>query len=234
MIDLRQLLPSAEVRACAHCTVEGCSAPTREGKPWCPEHAVEHSPYAQRIAREWDRRRRAEKGGPLPENLLRDAAQLVRDRGTASFACLSRFLDVEAGVVPRIVDALVSRGGYRQGRTWRGQPCVGVRGAALHVPRRASRAPAPKPAPPAPKPPKREREPKATQWVHLSQRHLIAWLDQRPRGKRGVRGGARQLAEAVGVTYAAVVSWRAGRTVPRLSVQERLARVLRESRALSA
>jgi hypothetical protein len=28
------------------CEAEGCGKPTREGKPWCSEHVLTHSPYA--------------------------------------------------------------------------------------------------------------------------------------------------------------------------------------------
>jgi hypothetical protein len=39
-----------------HCEVPGCGRTTRERKPWCPEHALSHSPYVLEVKAEVARR----------------------------------------------------------------------------------------------------------------------------------------------------------------------------------
>lgn len=117
MIDPRKL----PIHSC-----EVCGAPTREGKPWCTDHVLTHSPYARSIRAEVEARERCELGARLAEHLVEDAAKLLVDRGGASVARVSRELNVGLAVAERVAAELERRGVGRRGRTKRGHPAIVV------------------------------------------------------------------------------------------------------------
>ena len=103
-----------------HCTVDGCTAPTREGKPWCQEHVGE-SPYVRRLVAEIDTlERQAERGrGPLlREEILSVLANGPRSTEKLRLLLGSKRLHLELESMRREGLLTWKRERRRGGRVW--------------------------------------------------------------------------------------------------------------------
>jgi len=113
------------------CDVDSCAHPTREGKPFCPNHVEEH-PYVQAILDTLELRRAEEAkvkvrgaGAVDPDGLTaRELLLHLTLHGARTVERLSRELQLEVRVLEGYVGALNQRGLIHVGRTHRGSTIV--------------------------------------------------------------------------------------------------------------
>ena len=108
-----------------------CGGTTREGKPYCPDHVVEH-PYVQSIlntlvARREEEERVRQRGADAVDLTGLTAKELVLHlslHGARTVERLSRELQLDSQVLKGYVGALVEDGAVALGRTNRGSTIV--------------------------------------------------------------------------------------------------------------
>ena len=113
------------------CDAPGCSATTREGKPYCPDHVEQH-PYVQSIldlltAREEEEASVRSRGARAvdPDGLTaRELLLHLSLHGARTLERLSRELQLEMEILKGYISALESRQLINLGRTHRGSTVV--------------------------------------------------------------------------------------------------------------